>query len=84
VNFQKLKDTLKIDPYLVAAIIDSRLDIRGNRETAFFRKVLSGVLDPDKLDYLTGKNTLRHPLRHSRHIVHYPETCDIRKRAGCG
>ncbi len=47
-----LKDTLETDPYLVASIIDSKLNTRGNREIAFFRKVLSGVLDPDKLDYL--------------------------------
>jgi HD superfamily phosphohydrolase len=40
------------DPYLSAAIVDCSLPIRGEPEAAFFRKLLSGVLDPDKLDYL--------------------------------
>lgn len=40
------------DPDLVAAIIDPD---RGpeDRDTGFFRSLLSGVLDPDKIDYLT-------------------------------
>jgi HD superfamily phosphohydrolase len=43
------------DPELVAAIIDEdRLcaPYTGGRELGFFRGLLSGVLDPDKLDYL--------------------------------
>ncbi len=48
----KLKNILKIDPYFVAAIIDRNMDTMGNREVEFYRKVLSGTLDPDKLDYL--------------------------------
>jgi HD superfamily phosphohydrolase len=37
-------------PEQVAAIIDHNLP--ADTETKFFRKLLSGVLDPDKLDYL--------------------------------
>ncbi|MFA6507120.1 MAG: HD domain-containing protein [Treponemataceae bacterium] len=40
------------DPYLTAAIVDGELPIHGDAEAVFFRKLLSGVLDPDKLDYL--------------------------------
>jgi uncharacterized protein len=41
------------DPYMAAAIVDESLDdpTRGG-EISFFRGILSGVLDPDKLDYL--------------------------------
>ncbi len=40
------------DPYLTAAIVDKSLPIRGSAEALFYRTLLSGVLDPDKLDYL--------------------------------
>jgi HD superfamily phosphohydrolase len=40
------------DPYLCAAIIDTALPAHGNQELLFYRKLLSGALDPDKLDYL--------------------------------
>lgn len=40
------------DPYMTAAIIDENLSAQGSGETEFYRKLLSGVLDPDKLDYL--------------------------------
>ena len=43
------------DPELVAAIIDGDRPCApdsGGRELGFFRGLLSGVLDPDKLDYL--------------------------------
>lgn len=40
------------DPYLAAAIVDGNLPDNGDAEAVFFRKLLSGVLDPDKLDYL--------------------------------
>jgi HD superfamily phosphohydrolase len=40
------------DPYLTAAIVDTALNGQGNRELIFYRKLLSGVLDPDKIDYL--------------------------------
>lgn len=38
-------------PEMVAEIIDTQRST-DNEETLFFRKLLSGVLDPDKLDYL--------------------------------
>jgi HD superfamily phosphohydrolase len=40
------------DPYLTAAIVDVGLPVNSDAEAVFFRKLLSGVLDPDKLDYL--------------------------------
>ncbi len=40
------------DPEAAAAIVDQDTDDGGNREIRFFRGLLSGVLDPDKLDYL--------------------------------
>jgi HD superfamily phosphohydrolase len=41
------------DPALTAAIVDKELSIAGSsKELAFYRKLLSGCLDPDKLDYL--------------------------------
>jgi HD superfamily phosphohydrolase len=39
-------------PWMAAAIVDESLDDGGSCEIAFFRRLLSGVLDPDKLDYL--------------------------------
>ncbi|MDR0487726.1 MAG: HD domain-containing protein [Treponema sp.] len=39
------------DPQLCAAIVDKELDGSGT-ELLFYRKLLSGALDPDKLDYL--------------------------------
>lgn len=39
------------NPEQTAAIIDETIQINDS-ETLFFRKLLSGVLDPDKLDYL--------------------------------
>jgi HD superfamily phosphohydrolase len=42
------------DPDLAAAIIDGdRGKSEDSRETVFFRSLLSGVMDPDKIDYLT-------------------------------
>jgi hypothetical protein len=40
------------DPLLCAAIVDSSMDAKGAPEILFYRKLLSGCLDPDKLDYL--------------------------------
>jgi HD superfamily phosphohydrolase len=40
------------DPGLTAAIIDTDLPDYGNSELLFYRKLLSGCFDPDKLDYL--------------------------------
>ena len=39
------------DPALTAAIVDKDADMAGE-ELFFYRKLLSGALDPDKLDYL--------------------------------
>ena len=39
------------DPQLTAAIIDKEMEGSGD-ELLFYRKLLSGALDPDKLDYL--------------------------------
>ncbi|MDR2101615.1 MAG: phosphohydrolase, partial [Treponema sp.] len=41
------------DPYFTAAIVDMNLPEDNGGELLFYRKLLSGVLDPDKLDYLT-------------------------------
>ena len=42
------------DPYFTAAIVDTSLPFpeSGQAELNFYRKLLSGCLDPDKLDYL--------------------------------
>ncbi|MDR1031441.1 MAG: HD domain-containing protein [Treponema sp.] len=40
------------DPYLTAAIINTALPGGEEKELRFYRKLLSGALDPDKLDYL--------------------------------
>jgi HD superfamily phosphohydrolase len=40
------------DPALTAAIIDKKLTVSDSVELHFYRKLLSGALDPDKLDYL--------------------------------
>ncbi|MDR1107630.1 MAG: HD domain-containing protein [Spirochaetaceae bacterium] len=40
------------DPYFTAAIVDTKLPGQEERELFFYRKLLSGTLDPDKLDYL--------------------------------
>ena len=41
------------DPYFSAAIVDTSLSSQGGSELDFFRKLLSGSMDPDKLDYLS-------------------------------
>jgi hypothetical protein len=40
------------DPLVSAAIVDDKIDANGDAELLFYRKLLSGCLDPDKLDYL--------------------------------
>jgi hypothetical protein len=40
------------DPAFCAAIVDTSLPANGSAELLFYRKLLSGALDPDKLDYL--------------------------------
>lgn len=41
------------EPEQVAAIIDRDRSLPDDRETLLFRRILSGTLDPDKIDYLT-------------------------------
>ena len=47
-----VRDVVGVDPCLVAAIIDPDVAYTGPENLGFFRSLLSGVLDPDKLDYL--------------------------------
>jgi len=46
-----IREKVGTDPELVAAIVDSSLP-HESKDLNFFRNLLSGVLDPDKLDYL--------------------------------
>jgi HD superfamily phosphohydrolase len=53
---EALKDPLVAcgaHPEMVADIIDRDRPSNGDPETEFYRRLLSGVLDPDKIDYLT-------------------------------
>ena len=47
-----IRSALEIDPVIPAAIVDTSLPT-SDATVKFFRNILSGVLDPDKLDYLT-------------------------------
>ncbi|HKK48739.1 MAG TPA: HD domain-containing protein [Alkalispirochaeta sp.] len=47
-----IRDDLRVDPAMVAAIVDESLPAQGNDEIRLYRSLLSGSLDPDKLDYL--------------------------------
>jgi uncharacterized protein len=47
-----IRDSLGTEPEAVASIIDHGSAYRGGQNVAFYAKLLSGVLDPDKLDYL--------------------------------
>ncbi|MFP4483718.1 MAG: HD domain-containing protein [Spirochaetota bacterium] len=47
-----LRDHVGVDPRSVAAIVDESLPVARESEIVFFRNILSGTLDPDKLDYL--------------------------------
>ncbi len=47
-----IRSALEIDPAIPAAIVDTSLPT-SDATVKFFRNILSGVLDPDKLDYLT-------------------------------
>jgi HD superfamily phosphohydrolase len=49
---RRIREKLGIDPLMVAAIVDETLDAGSNDETRLYRALLSGSLDPDKLDYL--------------------------------
>jgi HD superfamily phosphohydrolase len=47
-----LQNDVGVDPRRVAAIVDESMEPDGDEEVVFFRRILSGTLDPDKLDYL--------------------------------
>jgi HD superfamily phosphohydrolase len=47
-----LREDMECDPELVAAIVDENRQGFSSKALVFFRGMLSGVLDPDKLDYL--------------------------------
>ena len=47
-----IEKELKISPNYTAAIIDINLEYKNSENLNLFRRILSGVLDPDKLDYL--------------------------------
>ena len=47
-----IAEEMGIDPAAAAAVIDTSMDSGNSGEINFFRNILSGVLDPDKLDYL--------------------------------
>lgn len=47
-----IRERAGADPEIVARIIDESLDDAGLSEIRLFRRLLSGSLDPDKLDYL--------------------------------
>lgn len=47
-----IRERVGVDPSIVARIIDESMSDGGSEEIRFFRTLLSGALDPDKLDYL--------------------------------
>ncbi|TVQ34982.1 MAG: HD domain-containing protein [Spirochaetaceae bacterium] len=47
-----LRHELRTDAETVAAIVDTTIAVAPGGEVALFRALLSGALDPDKLDYL--------------------------------
>lgn len=47
-----LREWVGCNPEMVAAIVDEHLQSPEDTEVPFYRRLLSGVLDPDKLDYL--------------------------------
>ncbi|MFW5717162.1 MAG: HD domain-containing protein [Spirochaetota bacterium] len=49
---RRIRDRVGADPAIVARIIDESIDDGGCAEVRLFRRLLSGSLDPDKLDYL--------------------------------
>jgi HD superfamily phosphohydrolase len=49
---RSIRGSLRIEAEAVAAIINPKSAYRGGENVSFYWKILSGVLDPDKLDYL--------------------------------
>ena len=55
INHPELKKAIEntgADPLTVSSIIDKGM-LTGDEETLLYRNILSGTLDPDKLDYLS-------------------------------
>lgn len=50
--YSAIKENILIDPAISAAIVDKSIKENITEEIIFFRNILSGVMDPDKLDYL--------------------------------
>ncbi len=48
----RLRNDYGVDPAHVAAIVDPTIPLPAGGEIALYRAILSGSLDPDKLDYL--------------------------------
>ncbi len=49
---RRLRQKVRVDPAMVAAIVDQHRPSHGVQEVQLFRNLLSGTMDPDKLDYL--------------------------------
>ncbi len=47
-----IREEIGCEPKRVAAIIDEEMDAEADEQVLYFRRLLSGVMDPDKLDYL--------------------------------
>jgi HD superfamily phosphohydrolase len=50
--FSAIRDWVGTEPHMVAEIVDEKLPVAHGDEVRQYRRLLSGVLDPDKLDYL--------------------------------
>ncbi|HDQ14831.1 MAG TPA: HD domain-containing protein [Sediminispirochaeta sp.] len=50
--YSALREEVGTDPEMVAQIVDENLPVTEKTEVPLYRNFLSGVLDPDKLDYL--------------------------------
>ena len=48
----RLREDAGTDPEAVQAIVDETVPTNAGEEISFYRSILSGTLDPDKLDYL--------------------------------
>ncbi len=49
---EQIRTDIGADPEMVASIIDEDREIADRNEVCLYRSILSGALDPDKLDYL--------------------------------
>lgn len=48
----RIREHLNVDPAIVAAIVDEGVPVQESGEITLYRRLLSGSMDPDKLDYL--------------------------------